>query len=207
MGQSISVTRALAEVKSLTDRISRATSEQFVAVIVNDKSVQTGNTVQDTNTTLRANLAKVVDLIERRSKVKAAIVRSNATTKVTVGSKEMTVAEAIEQKSGIVFKQILLQQLSNQLRSAESKAELTNTQVNSRLEALLGSLVGKDRQVTEQEVAAVKEPYLKSNQATVADPNNLSEKIAALQSEIDDFVLNVDFALSEINATTQIEVE
>ena len=38
------------------------------------------------------------------------------------------------------------------------------------------------------------------------DPCKLSDKIKALEDEIEEFEANVDFALSESNALTQIEV-
>jgi hypothetical protein len=53
-------------------------------------------------------------LISRRATLKSAIMKSNATTKVTIGSKEMLVIDAIEMKETIKYKQAFLQQLKSQ---------------------------------------------------------------------------------------------
>lgn len=202
----ITITRALAEIKTLKDRISDAVAAGMVSVAVDGKSVDSGKPVQEIETILKANLQKSRDLITRREVLKSAIVVSNAKTKVTIGSTEMTVAEAIERKQSIVFQQQLLEAMKVQLMKAQAQVNRTNTEVKDRADQLVTTAVGRDRKVDQAEIDAIVKPFQAKNEASVVDPNKLADVIAQLEAEISEFVLNVDFALSEVNAVTKIDV-
>ena len=201
----ISITRALAQVKSLKDRIERSVGTAFVTTLTGGKHA-TGTDVGALERTLQASLQSVQDLIEQRAVLKSAIVKSNAVAVVTINGTTMTVAEAIERKTSIALEQALLQQLRTQSAQANSWVERTNVQVNQRLDQLIQTTVGKDRKVDESELAAIRDPFLKQNQASTLDPNKVQDVIDNLQAQIDGFLLEVDYALSEVNAVTKIEV-
>lgn len=202
----ISITRALAEIKILSDRIATAASAGMVSVVVDGKSVDSGKPTQEVEAILKANLQQAQDLIKRREVLKSAIVVSNAKTNVTIGSQEMTVAEAIERKQSVAFQQQLLQALKTQLMRANAKVNQTNTEVEARADALVQTAVGRDRKVDQSEIDAIVKPFRAKNEASIADPNKVADVIAAMENEISEFVLNVDFALSEVNAVTKIDV-
>lgn len=204
MTNKISITRALAQVKSLTDRINRGVSVPFVTNQIGGKHA-TGKPIQEVENTLRANLQSIKDLITQRNSLKSAIVRSNAVARVTIAGKEMTVAEAIERKTSIALEQALLQNLRHQQAQVNASVERTNVDVQKRLEALLVTAVGKDRQTTSAELEAITGPFKAQNEAKAVDPSDVTSVIDTLAAEIDAFLLEVDFALSEVNATTHIE--
>ncbi|WCO82142.1 hypothetical protein vBPpSSYP_160 [Pseudomonas phage vB_PpS_SYP] len=205
MSQQITVTRALAHVKSLNDRIERATNTSFVSFTTGGKH-NTGKSEQEIASQLKANLQSVTDLIKTRAKVKAAIVRSNANTKVNVSGVEMTVAEAIERKGSIQFEVALLNNLRQQLSTNTAMVERQNVQMQARLDDLIKTAAGKDRKVDEAEIKAITDPFERANRAVLLNPNDLSNFIEALEKDIADFVEEVDFALSEVNAITKIDV-
>jgi hypothetical protein len=201
----ISITRALAQVKSLNDRIQRASNLAFVTTLIGGKH-QSGVSVDEATATMQSNLQSVQGLIAQRSALKAAIVKSNAVATVSINGVVTSVAEAIERKGSIQLEQVLLQNLRQQLAQATQTVERTNVQVNQRLDQLIQTTVGKDRKVDEAEVAAIANPFLKSNEAKLLDANGLQVVIDKLQSSIEGFLLEVDYALSEVNATTKIEL-
>lgn len=203
--KTISVTRALAQVKSLNDRIARATGMAFVSNTVGGKH-PSGKPAQEVSVLLTANLQSVQDLIAQRKAIKSAIVRSNALTNVTIAGTVQTVAEAIERKSSILLEQQLLQQLRQQLGQQQSVVERTNVQVAQRLDTLIQTAVGKDRKVDEAELKAITGPFEAQNKAELLDPSDLAKVVEVLAADIDAFLLEVDFALSEVNATTQVTV-
>ncbi|QYW06602.1 hypothetical protein uav_071 [Pseudomonas phage UAVern] len=205
MTTQISITRALAQVKSLNDRIERGTGQAFVSNTVGGKHAS-GRAAQEVEVLLTANLQSVKDLIEQRKTLKSAIVRSNAVTEVTIAGVKMTVAEAIERKSSIQLEQILLNTLRTQLGQQQSIVERTNVQVQTRLDTLIQTAVGKDRKVDTSELEAITKPFEAQNKAAVLDPSDLQKQIEALAAQIDSFLLEVDFALSEVNATTVVTV-
>jgi len=202
---AISVTRALAQVKSLNDRIARATAVPFTTTITGGKHA-TGKPVQEVEVTLKSSLQSVQDLIAQRKALKSAIVRSNALTTVEIAGVQMTVAEAIERKASIGLEQTLLQQLRGQVAQVNAAVERSNVEMTKRLDQLLTTAVGKERQATTQELEAISAPFKAQNEAKAVDPNDLPKVIEAMATEIDAFLLEVDYALSERNATTIIEV-
>ncbi|WYN05039.1 tail fiber protein [Pseudomonas phage UNO-G1W1] len=203
---TISVTRALAECKSLTDRIEKATrSTAFISTTVGGKTVN-GSDLQATTNTLKGNLQSIQDLIARRQLVKSAIVRSNAVTVVTINNVEMTVAEAIERKGSIDKERALLAVLTQQLGQARAAVERQNAQMQQRLDTMIQAAVGKDRKATEDEIEAISKPYTASNVTALLDPSGLEAVIEKMTKEIDGFLLEVDFTLSESNASTKVNV-
>lgn len=206
MTTKISVTRALAQIKSLNAKIQRATVAPFIALAIGGKPQNfTGNT-QEVEVLLKSNLQSVQDLIEQRDKLKVAIVKSNAVTTLEVSGKKYTVAGAIEHKGSIEFMVALANQLQAQSRQAIQQVERANADVEKRLEQLTLAAAGKDRKVDPDELAAIRDPFIKNNAATILDPSKIQEVTAKLLEEIEEFKLNVDFALSESNAVTLIEV-
>ncbi|MNF53499.1 hypothetical protein D3C84_348830 [compost metagenome] len=201
----ISVTRALAQIKSLDGRITKATSGAFVTYAVGTKTAG-GSQIADVEVALRANLQSVKDMIVERSKLKSAVVQSNAVNTVTIAGVTMTVAQAIERKSSIAHEQRLLQAMSTQLRQATSAVEQTNLQVQVRLDKLIETAVGKDRKVDEAEISAITVPFRDANSAKLVDPANVQQQIDHLDADITAFQMEVDYALSEANATTLIDV-
>ncbi|QNO00413.1 hypothetical protein phiPsa347_105 [Pseudomonas phage phiPsa347] len=201
----ISVTRALAEVKALNDRIEKATRQAtFISVTVGGK-VPNGSDLQATTNTIRANLQSVQDLIARRQAVKGAVVRSNAVTEVVINGVTMTVAEAIERKGSIDKERTLLAVLQQQLNQNRVAVERNNVTMNQKLDMMIQTAVGKERKATEEELEAISKPYTASNITAPLDPNGLEAVIAKLEAEINGFVFEVDFVLSEVNAKTLIE--
>lgn len=202
----ITVTRALAQIKSLEERITRATQAAFVSYRVGEKSAG-GSPVADVETTLKANLQSVTAMIAQRDSLKAAVIRSNAETSVEIGGQTLTVAEAIERKGSIRFLQTLLGSLKSQAGQAKLQVERKNQEMQVRLDALLQTAVGKDRKITDEDMGAIGNPFKQANEAFLIDPLQIDTVIAKLEAEVDAFLTEVDYALSEKNATTQIVVE
>lgn len=201
----ITVTRALAQIKALNDRIGRGTSVSFVTTTTGGKH-ESGKPEQEVRVQLEANLQSVVDLIKQRAVLKGAVVRSNAVTKVVIGGVEMTVAEAIERKASILYDKALLNQLVHQLQQQQAKAERANVLMQPRLDQLIQTTVGKDRKVDETELKSITDLFNKQNRSELVDPSGLSKVIEDLSKEINAFDEEVDFSLSEVNAVTKITV-
>lgn len=202
---AISVTRALAQIKTLDARIATASGKSFITFAVNGKA-QGGSPVADVERQLKANLQSVQDMIQERSKLKSAVVASNAVTKVTIAGVDMTVAQAIERKASIQQEQFLLTNLIAQRRRVTADVEGTNRDVKQRLDKLIETAVGKDRKVDQAEVEAITEPFLKQNQAQYVDPLGIDALIEKMEAEISGFLSEVDYSLSESNAVTTVEV-
>lgn len=204
----MSIHQALAELKLLDKRINNAINgTTFVSFAVGKKPVLGFNTVKEFEDYVTAAYQSVNDLIKRRNRIKAAIVLSNATTKINVGGVEMTVAEALERKQSIVYEQKLLQKLVQDLNVAVNAVDKENLSVQQRLEELLKISLGTERKGKEAEAEAISKGFKEDNEARLVDPIKIREEIDKLQQRIDDFLTQVDYRLSESNTVTMIEIE
>lgn len=77
------VTQALNELKLLDDRINKAINDAVLVIAAkrSEKKVNPNLTKEDFEIRAKAGYQSVLDLIERRKKIKAAVVTSNAVTK------------------------------------------------------------------------------------------------------------------------------
>ena len=203
----VTVTRALTQVKTLDERIANFAqkSEPVVSYKIGQKSAG-GRPVQEVEQLVTASFQSVKDLIAQRNTIKAAIIRSNSDTVVSIAGVQMTVAEAIERKSSIRLEAALLQTMKAQLGAATTKVEQLNRQMEADLQQLMVAAVGKDRVVTEGELSAIRDPFITQKQATLIDPLDLAKQIALLDATIVGFTSEVDFVLSESNAITKIVI-
>ena len=205
----MSITRALNELSLLDSRISRAISEaQFSTYKKGSaKNVLNGRkTVEEFAKETKAKHQSIVDLIERRKKIKELIVMSNAVTKVTVGDVEYTVASAIERKYSIQHDKMLLNKLISSFASSSTKVEQENQRVENEINSMNLTYMSKENAVSDA-MLKMNQEYREQNQSQIVDPLNLQALIDKLRTEIEDFENNVDFALSESNAVTKIEVQ
>lgn len=205
----MSITRALNELSLLESRISRAISESNFSTYkkASSKNVLNGRkTVEEFSQEAKSSLQSVQALIERRRQIKELIVASNATTKITVGSKEYTVASAIERKTSIELDKMLLNKLVSSFASSMSNVERANDKLENEINMLNTTYLGKENAISES-MLKMNEDYREQNKTVLIDPLNLESLISKMKNEIEEFESEIDFVLSESNATNFIEVE
>ena len=213
--EKMTVHKALAELKIIDDRINKAINDGTY-VIANKHSNEKiqGVSVNDFKDKMRASYQKATDLINRRNALKRAVVLSNATTKIQVGDVEYTVAEAIELKNhGMEFKSALQKAIAYQNAYAQNDINRNSGEaIEKRAEQYVLSVIQaqpKDAKmaVDSDAMQALRKDYIKNNTYDLIDPLNVSELLAKLTDEINEFNTEVDAALSVSNALTVIEFE
>lgn len=209
--RKMSITEALRELKLYDGRIMKTLYNSKFVAAAKKSSPMIGNGSVARVDFVKAALAdyqSVVDLINNRDKIKAAIVQSNATTSVEIGGKTYTVAQAIERKTSIKYERELLNAMGSQYASAHNIVESKNEQVDEKINLLLQNLVGKDsaKKITEADISAVADPVRQRDEYELVDPLGLAEKVRVLNDEIEAFESEVDVKLSISNAITFIEV-
>ncbi len=195
----ITITRALTELKTLDKRISKAIdSSLFVGYEGQfhkpDQHVKNAPSVYQS----------VLDLLERRKKIKSSIVSSNAVTTVTICGKEMTVAEAIETKSSIRHLENLLNRLKAQSAQAHQTVESLNARVRRDLESK--TKLTSDKEDGTVDIVDFSRKYMEMHGVKIYDPISISTKIVEIEDYVTKFNSEVDFILTEKNSTTFIEV-
>lgn len=207
MTNRITIARALVELKSLKGRIERAGSLPMVSVVVGQEGNarpydSTFQTITALNTALVSNFDSVLGLMKRREAVKRAIVKANAETSVDIAGKTYTLAEAIEMKTFVGSRKAFIQNLQRQLRSCVGSVTSLNAQMESRIDAQRNEQASASPEVIEANINDIR---LRST-ATLVSHQDFQAYINAQMTEIENFEQEVDVALNEKNASTEIEV-
>jgi len=204
MSTPISVTQGLAELKLLDKRLSKGLIDlSWIAI-----STKTNRVLEDElQKSASSEYQSYMDLVKRRDIIKRAIVLSNAATNVTIGRTWTgTVAEAIEYKSSVQYKKKLLAAMKQNILSIEDEFKQLTDDLQSRLDRLLSSELGKDIKTNPETIASLTTSFQENNKILILDPLGLKGKVKALETEIDAFETNVDWVLSETNGKTMINV-
>lgn len=203
---TLSISRALIELKTLEKRIDKGVSAlRPVTVVKGGKPALGIKSTEEYSKDVSSSYQSIIALIERKRALKSAIVQSNAIVKVTVGDEEMTVAEAIERKSSISLDKKVVKSLSARYAEAITEIEKHNSQMDSQLLQLLQATYSKsDTEISSDDYDRIAKPFKENNEATLLDPLDLKKVIENLEKSIETFEAEVDIALTESNARNEI---
>lgn len=213
--EKMTIHKALAELKTLDDRITKAMRENTYVIAVKHSAEKiNGKTVADFKDQMKSGYQKVVDLIARREAMKRAVVLSNANTKVQIGNTNYTIAEAIELKNhGVEFKKMLLQYITMAYNAAQNELNRNSGDLlEQRAEQYVLSVIAaqpKDSKMSidSDAMKSLRKTYLENNTYDLLDPMDVAKVMEKLEAEISEFEAEVDAALSCSNALTVIEFE
>ena len=209
--EKMTIHKALCELKTLDDRIKKSiygTSYVFANKHSNNK--MSGMTLTAYCDEIKAAYQRTTDLIKRRDAIKRAVVLSNAVTRVQVGGKEYTVAEAIEMKNhGIKMLQDVLKKLEGDNTRARREADENNGEMlEMRADEYVKSLYGNtDMKNASDEIKKVRADFIMAQTYEIVDPINIKAEMDRLDKDISGFMVDIDSALSVSNALTEITVE
>lgn len=207
--RTITITEALNELKLYDSKISKAITNAKLAGAAKKSADKIGVVTKDEfKEKAKSSYQSIVDLIENRNALKSAIVKSNAVTEVEIAGKKMTVAEAIERKNSISYDEDFLNIMKVQYVSASTEVQKENKKVDTKVDELIQTLVGKDsdKRIDKEAVSAIETPYREKNEFEFIDPIGVYDAMLKLESEIEDFKSNCDGRLTLSNSTTFIEV-
>lgn len=209
--ETMTVHKALAELKLLDSRIEKAIAEGVYCVANKHSNDKIGGVpLDDYIKIMQGGYDKATDFINRQSAIKRAVTLSNATTKVEVSGVEYTRAEAIWMKNhGMEFYKALMNAMQKHYDKAQMQINLENGKdLEQRAEQYVTAIYGqKEGKANTADIEKVKADFLKSNQYELVDPLHVLDKIEDLEKKINDFMAEVDSALSVSNALTEITIE
>ena len=215
--ESMTVHRAMVELKTIDKRIAKEIEGAAfcTSAKVNMKKLF-GQPAEEFYRQAQSDFDSIQGLIARAGAIKAAIPVSNAITKIKVGDKEMTVAEAISIKQNVIpMRQKLLNELNMQYADAISDVEDKNSTLEKRTDAYVASIYGSSaaaKAADADEVSKARETYQNAQTYELVDGLKVDKKgiadiIKQMQNDIDTYQNDLDAALSVSNATTTIEVD
>ena len=209
--ETMTIHKGLAELKILDGRIKKEIQNGlYCAANKHSNDKINGIPIEDFEKSVRGTYDKVTDLINRRKAIKKAVVLSNAKTTVKIADVEYTVAEAIEMKNhGIEFEALLINTMDRQYQQAQAEVNRQNgNNLEERADQYVTAIYGqKEGKTATADIEKVRKDFLESNSYEIIDPINVPEKLEALRKKNDDFMAEVDSALSVSNALTEITIE
>lgn len=213
MTQKISLTRALALAKNAALRIDTSIAQStFVGLLKGGKPTVPGQTKESLEQRIKGDLMSVEAQIENLIKLKAAISKANETTDVKIGGRVMNINGAIFLKKATEFRQRLLAQIRHAYNNASRQIEASEAAATKEIQQALVTMLGAEKsRGASAETSSLQEVASKAirdlHVLTLLDPINVNETIVRLQKEVDSVLEEIDFALSEVNAKTEIEIE
>lgn len=213
--EQMTVHKALAELKTIDSRINKAIMEgTYVVANKHSNEKINGISINDFKDRMRAAHQKVTDLINRRNAIKRAVVLSNAQTMIKIGNEAYTVAEAIDMKNhGMEFLTNYARVLSTQSMSAQntmnrnSGEELERKAEQHVLAVIQAQPKDSKMSADSDAMKALRKAYIENNAYDLIDPLNVTQLIADMMDEVNEFNTEIDAALSVSNALTVITVE
>lgn len=208
--EQITITRGLSELKLIDARIKTSINSLSAIDVFQgrspNKAMISGKTLAEFEADANSKYKSITDLIERRSDIKSAIMRSNSVTEVLIGGTKMTVADAIEFKTVIGYQIELLNRLKVQYSSVRTKIETNRVDLEKKVEAMITQSLGTDKKTDKSMYDTIAGPMFDANELKMVDPLQLEKLIEKSEKAIFDFTSEVDFILSESNARTSIEI-
>ncbi|MCD8362930.1 MAG: hypothetical protein LUC98_08230 [Lachnospiraceae bacterium] len=220
MSERMLVTQALDErdllVKKINDKIEKA---GFVDTVrVNEEKVYEKRiSREDFAKKANASWQQIQDLISRFQKIDAALVASNASTKISTSYGDFTIAGAISLRGRMRgtgsyedeadFEERLRQKLKTEYEARIQQSELKNRQLQATAENMRMSILGKDAKGKEDKPLEVVEAYVKENTTELVDPLDVQKKIVELKEKRMAILTELDTQIKVSNATTFIEID
>jgi hypothetical protein len=208
----MSITRALTRAKTIEKQLARLVESQFVVTLMKREVDDVSDVFKDNLKMTQSNFDQFNDLFAELNNIKAAVRKSNEVTKVVIGGEELSVADALVYKNTIVYRNNFLDRITRENRNAESRVEQSKISADTKFASVRENLIknSQGQDVSEDYLKTVlteEERRLKKAiiEVKVSGINNVNEYIEAERKRIDTFLEEVDYVLSESNATTIIE--
>lgn len=213
--EKMTITKALSELKVLGSRITaEIRSATFCNVSKHTMRTLNGKNITDVKAEMQGSYDKIVALINRNNAIKKAVNKANASTIVSIGGEQMTVAEAIYMKqTGVDYMKALLNTMTIQYTNTQSLLQNNNGEKLTRAcEAYITGLYGASNNsntVSDETVEAInaaRAKYIEENTFDLIEGIDTKKAIEDLKNKIDAFEAEVDAAITVANATTEIEI-
>ena len=210
------VTQALDERDLLKKKIRDAIAKcDFVAVQKpgDDVIAQDKQKVADYEAEVKASFQSIRDMMDRYTRLDAAILLANATTKIEVAGKTMTRAAAINLRKmmkgqGLAdtdFTDVMIRKMTTDLDRARLKIAKSQEVADRQREVMSNSLVSSDKKVLSEDNLKSITAYCDNLVLKLVDPIDIEKTIADMQEKWDNLTTNLESAIRISKATTYVE--
>lgn len=209
--ETMTIHKALCELKTIDARISKEiNSGPFVVANKHSNTKISGVDVSEFCEQIKSRMQSVNDMIKRRNAIKCAVVQSNAVTTVSVAGKEYTVAVAIDMKNnGMQYLKYWLQKMTTDYNKAQREANAANGDIlEQRADDYIKTMYGNtDMKNASEEAKKSRAEFIAAQTYELVDPVKIVASMEEIENHINQFMVEIDSALSVSNAVTTITIE
>lgn len=207
----ITITRALAELKTLQARYNKAVSDLNLVAVKQGNKLRGENSHYKEEDFIEKAMSlnnKATGLYKRILLIKTSIDKSNSETTVTVGGDTMTIQEALVIKNHVSLRENYLETLKRLRMISRREYEKAESENQASVEKLIGGTISKEQPENLKEAARKEaEAYVEKTRGLgLVDPCGIDDLIEKTEESITEFKTNIDYVLSESNSTTYIEI-
>lgn len=204
----ISINQALQEKALLDQKIQQIFTKNTPLAKAVSKDQFDSESTKVFRKNAQATSDKVLQLVQNRRKLKAAIVNSNANTMVTIAGEEMTVADAVERRKSIAIEQNVLNYFSNHRTAAQNSFDSQNSSMLSdKAHRAAIEYFGSQESANTEEYKEFVAEYMKNRASKMVMPDNFDARIEKLTDFIEQFQKEANFKINESNTVTKIDID
>lgn len=201
---TITITRALTRIKVINSQLDNLAGQgNFVRSALADNVTDKAN--EQFKTKSQSNFDTFKDLVKESEKLQLAIRKSNLEKVVTISGEEMTVSQALIRKDLMAYRSQLLSQIRKENSKVESEIEKSNSLIEGKAQDFVAKLNGDSVQL-ESALELARNSAIKELKRIKLAGFNVEDYLETETKAVEGFIAEVDYVLSESNATTFIEV-
>lgn len=200
---NMSLHRVIAAIKDIETKLTMTAHTSFIYTAITEDATKIAEAKQKS----QSDFDKVNSLIANLAELKAARNLANSVAQVTIAGVTMTIDEALAKKAAVPHKQALINTLTAQFTNAQRTVDTNAAQIEANISKQMAAMFTGTRKATEDEVAVIRAAAERNQKAVILHADGLKERLEALKKEVEDFNLEVDYVLSEANATTKVDVK
>lgn len=206
--EKMTITRALARKKLLAKRIwDHARKISPMAVTVGGTLPPGFKSVDDFKKQARSDMDSLRNDMENYSRISQAIADSNAKTVVTVAGREYSVARALERKKWwSELGNECLDYFQDIYVNKKNECEKLSISEKEKEDREFSTYIGKDKALPKDEAETMRKIIAGRHAVELLDPAGFENFVETMRKERDDFLADVDIALTESNSRTEIEI-
>ena len=208
----ITITEALRERKLLKARIERAIIQAKPFGLVLGDAQKPEQRIYQTSealvVTCKASVQSVLDMLERYDNLVSEIIKSNASTVVTVAGIEMKVAEAVERRDSMKRREAFVNHIESSLANFATKVGILEREMDAKINKQVADTkteamdADEIKALTEETTARVK----KVSEPKLLDPCDMQGKLVLMKGNVTAFFDELETKLNVSNALTTIEI-
>lgn len=218
-GSKLLITQALDErallIKKINSKIEKA---EFMDLKRRnqDKTMGSRMTQEEFQRYAEGAYQQIMALIDRYQRIDAAIIESNATTRIETSYGEFTVAAAISLRNRLRgqnlrdletdFEKILQARMENVHKKGTIAADGKNRELAETAQNMRLSILGRENKGKDEKPLEVVDTYVKENTMEIIDPLDLKVKITALKEKRETLLMELETQLKISNATTFVTI-